>query len=82
MMKKVLIGAGLLASMAAMAADVAPAPAAAAQVRSNDKKSQVLQCQQQAAEKLLEGAEKKRFLVKCLNPDAAKVVPLAPVPAK
>jgi opacity protein-like surface antigen len=73
MMKKLLIGAGLLASVAAMAADVAPAEAA--QVRAGDKKSQALQCQQQATEKKLEGAEKKSFLVKCLNPAAAKVVP-------
>lgn len=76
MMKKLMIGAGLLASLAAMAADVAPANAA--QVRAADKKSQALQCQQQAAEKLLEGVEKKQFLVKCMNPPAAKVVPVAP----
>jgi hypothetical protein len=76
MMKKLILGAGLLASLAAMAADVAPA--SAAQVRSQDKKSQTLQCQQQAAEKKLEGAEMKSFLVKCMNPSAAKVVPVAP----
>jgi Ni/Co efflux regulator RcnB len=73
MMKKLILGVSLLASMAAMAADVAPA--SAAQVRSQDKKSQTLQCQQQAAEKNLEGAEKKQFLVKCMNPPAAKVAP-------
>jgi hypothetical protein len=74
MMKKLILGASLLASLAAMAADVAPANAA--QVRAQDKKSQALQCQQQATEKKLEGAEKKQFLVKCLNPAAAKVVPV------
>ena len=78
MMKKLILGASLLASVAAMAADVAQPNAA--QVRAADKKSQALQCQQQAAEKLLEGAEKKQFLVSCMNPPAAK--PVTPTPAK
>jgi hypothetical protein len=75
MMKKLILGACLLASLASVAADVAPANVA--QARAHDRKSLTLQCQQQAAEKTLEGADKKQFLVKCLNPEAAKVVPAA-----
>jgi hypothetical protein len=48
-----------------MAADVAPATAAAA--TATDKKSQGLQCQQQATAKKLEGAAKKQFMVNCLK---------------
>jgi hypothetical protein len=65
MMKKLILGAGILASLAAMAADVAPATAAAA--NATDKKSQGLQCQQQATAKKLEGAAKKQFMVSCLK---------------
>jgi hypothetical protein len=76
MMKKLILSACVLTSLTAMAADVQPANVAQAQ--SHDKKSLALQCQQQATEKKLEGAEKKQFLVKCINPAAAKVVPLPP----
>ena len=76
MMKKLILGAGLLASLAAMAADVAPATVA--QAGAHDKKSQLMQCQQQATALKLEGAAKKQFLVKCLNTDTVKVVPAVP----
>ncbi len=65
MLKKLIVGAGLLASLVAVAADVSPATAA--QARSHDKKSQLLQCQQQATAQKLEGAVNKQFMVKCLN---------------
>ena len=69
MMKKLIVAASVLASVAAMAADVAPATVAAAQ--SQDKKSQGLQCQQEATAKKLEGAAKKQFMVQCLHASAA-----------
>jgi hypothetical protein len=69
MMKKLILGAGLLSCLAAMAGDVAPANAA--QARAHEKKSHLLQCQQEAAAKKLEGATKKQFMVKCLNAPAA-----------
>jgi hypothetical protein len=72
MMKKLMICAGLLVSVAAMAADVAPVNPD--QVSAADKKSKALLCQQQATEKKLEGAAKKAFLVSCINPAAAKGV--------
>jgi hypothetical protein len=72
MMKKLILGASLLTSLVAVAADVQPANVAQAQ--SQDKKSLALQCQQQATEKKLEGAAKKTFLVKCINPAAVKPV--------
>lgn len=65
MMKKLILGVGMLASLAAMAAEVAPATAAEA--NATDKKSQGLQCQQQATAKKLEGAAKKQFMVNCLK---------------
>jgi hypothetical protein len=52
----------MLVSLTAMAADVAPATAAQA-----TKKSQGMQCQQQATEQKLEGIAKKQFLVKCMR---------------
>ena len=74
MMKKLMIGAGLMVSLAAMASNVGPANPD--QVAATDKKSKALLCQQQATEKKLEGAAKKSFLVSCINPAAAKVVPV------
>jgi opacity protein-like surface antigen len=65
MLKKLILGAGLLASLTAMAADAVPASAAQA-----NKKSQGLQCQQQATAQKLEGAAKKQFMVKCMNAPA------------
>jgi hypothetical protein len=72
MMKKLILGASLLTSLVAVAADVAPANPD--QVAATDKKSKALLCQQQATEKKLEGAAKKSFLVSCINPAAAKPV--------
>ena len=69
MLKKLILGAGMLASLAVMAADVAPATAA--QANAQDKKSQGLVCQQQATAQKLEGAAKKQFMVKCLKAAAA-----------
>jgi hypothetical protein len=74
MMKKLILGASLLTSLVAVAADVQPANVAQAQ--SHDKKSLALQCQQEATDKKLEGIAKKRYLVKCINPDAVKAVPV------
>jgi hypothetical protein len=69
MMKKLILGASMLVSLAAMAADVAPT--AAAQGQANEKKSQGLQCQQQATAQKIEGAAKKQFMVKCIKAAAA-----------
>jgi hypothetical protein len=76
MLKKLILGAGLLASFAVMAADAAPATAAQA-----NKKSQGLQCQQQATEQKLEGAAKKQFMVKCMKDPAAAAAAAAAVAA-
>ena len=65
MLKKLILGAGMLASLAVMAADVVPATAAQA-----NKKSQGLQCQQQATAQKLEGAAKKQFMVTCMKAPA------------
>jgi hypothetical protein len=65
MIKKLILGAGLLVSLVAMAADVVPATAA--QVQVHEKKSQGLVCQQEAIAQKLEGAAKKQFMVKCLK---------------
>jgi hypothetical protein len=67
MLKKLILGAGMLASMTVMAADVAPK----SPVQAQDKKSQGLICQQQAAAKNLEGAAKKQSMVQCLRVAAA-----------
>jgi opacity protein-like surface antigen len=72
MMKKLILGAGMLASLAVLAADVVPATAAQA-----NKKSQGLQCQQQATAQKLEGAAKKQFMVNCMK-TPAPVAPVAP----
>lgn len=76
MMKKLILGVGMLACLAAVAADVSLATAA--QTRACDKKSQLLQCQQLATDQRLEGAAKKQFMVKCMNADMVKVVPAVP----
>jgi hypothetical protein len=73
MMKKLILGASVLVCLSAVAQEVAPANAAAA--RSQEKKSLGLQCQLQATEKKLEGAPKRAFMVKCMNPDTVKVTP-------
>jgi hypothetical protein len=72
MLKNLILGAGMLASLAVMAADVAPPNAAQA-----DKKSQGLQCQQEATAQKLEGAARKQFMVQCLKASKVKVAPAA-----
>ena len=68
MMKKLIVAASVLTSLVAVAADVSPANAALA--KAHEKKSQGLQCQQEATAKKLEGAAKKQFMVQCLNAGA------------
>jgi hypothetical protein len=65
MMKKLILGAGMLVSLAVMAADVAPSTAAQA-----NKKSLGLECQQKAIAQKLEGAAKKQFMVTCMKAPA------------
>ncbi|MEI8028874.1 MAG: PsiF family protein [Comamonadaceae bacterium] len=67
MLKKLVFGAGMLACVTVMAADVAPTTP----VQAQDKKSQGLVCQQQATAKNLEGAAKKQSMVQCLKAAAA-----------
>ena len=62
MMKKLLIIASLAAPLVAVAADAANTNTA--QANRQDKKSVAILCQQQVEDMKLEGAEKKKFLVK------------------
>ena len=73
MMKKLILGASMLVCMSAMAQVAAPANDVGA--RSQEKKSQLLQCQTQALEKKLEGAAKRAFLTTCMGPVVTKAVP-------
>jgi type II secretory pathway pseudopilin PulG len=75
MMKKLLIVASLVAPLVAVAAEAANS--SAAQASRQDKKSVAMLCQQQVDDMKLEGAEKKKFLVKCRNLHSAKATPAA-----
>ena len=75
MMKKLLIIASLVAPLVAVAADVATTNAVKA--RTQNKKSMLILCQQQATEKKLDGAEKKKFLAKCVSLSTSKDTPAA-----
>ena len=77
MMKTILIAASLLSPLVVLAQEAAPAATSAASAQKQSR-SISLQCQQQAALKKLAGAERKQFLVTCINPDAKP----APAPAK
>jgi len=73
MIKKLILGASVLVCLSAVAQTVAPANEGAA--RSQEKKSQLMQCQTQALEKKLEGAAKRAFLVTCMSPVTGTVAP-------
>ena len=75
MMKKLLIAATLVAPLVAFAADGATTNTVKS-VKS-EKKSAMIQCQQLAAGKKLEGVEKDQFMSKCLNIYSAKAKPAA-----
>jgi hypothetical protein len=77
MMKKILIAAALLTPLVVFADEVDPAAASAAaeaakvtKVNNQKRASVSLACQQQARLLKLAGAEQKKFLVTCINPDA------------
>jgi hypothetical protein len=81
MMKKLLIAATLVAPLVAFAADGATTPTTpttnTAKSVKSEKKSAMIQCQQLAAGKKLEGVEKDQFMSKCLNMFSAKAKPAA-----